>query len=465
MENGGGKKWGLTSRANNKFKMASETSIRGALEILKGSLDAADERPTIPLGHGDPSVFPCFRTTHIVEEALNDAVRSANFNSYSPSAGVLPARRSVAEYLSRDLPYKLSSDDVFVTSGCRQAIEVALSVLAYPGANILIPRPGYPHYEVYAPFINLKVRHFDLLPDKGWEVDLDAVEALADENTIAIVIINPGNPCGSVLTYQHLKKVAETARRLGILVIADEVYGYITFGSNAFVPMGVFGSIVPVLTLGSISKRWILPGWRLGWLAITDPNGLLKETEIVDGIKQFLSFSSNPSSVIQGAVPQILENTKEDFFNKIISVLRQSADICYDELKEIACITCPHKPEGSMFVMVKLNESLMEDIHDDMDFCLKLAKEESVILLPGTVLGLKNWLRITFAIDPSSLKDAMERIKSFCQSVRCAVCTNLRGHISISWPPFQSQVLNESFVRRRYFAKPRRWQDFCGAHM
>lgn len=81
-------------------------------------------------------------------------------------------------------------------------------MFASPGANILLPRPGYPMYESQAAFRNLEVRHFDLIPDKGWEVDLDSVEALADENTVAMVIINPGNPCGSVYTYRHLEKVA-----------------------------------------------------------------------------------------------------------------------------------------------------------------------------------------------------------------------------------------------------------------
>jgi tyrosine aminotransferase len=116
--------------------------------------------------------------------------------------------RAIAEYLSRDLPYKLSSDDVFITSGCTQAIDVALAMLARPGANILLPRPGFPIYELCAAFRHLEVRHFDLLPEKGWEVDLDAVEALADQNTVALVIINPGNPCGNVYSYQHLKKVS-----------------------------------------------------------------------------------------------------------------------------------------------------------------------------------------------------------------------------------------------------------------
>ncbi|RZC46622.1 hypothetical protein C5167_039574 [Papaver somniferum] len=401
--NNGGKKF---VRRNERLKAGSDISIGGALDILRSNLNAKDERPTTPLGHGDPSPFSCFRTTHVADDALSNAVKSAKFNSYAPVGGILPARRAVAEYLSRDLPYTLSADDVCLTSGCRQAIEVIISVLSYPGANILIPKPGYPHYDACASSNNLEIRHFDLIPERAWEIDLEAVEDLADENTVAIVVINPGNPCGNV---------AETAKRLGIPVIADEVYGHLTFGSNPFVPMGVFGSTVPVFTLGSISKRWLVPGWRLGWLVITDPKGYLKEAEVVGSIKQYLNMSNNPASVIQGAIPQILENTEEDFFENTICLLRQALDICAEEIKEIACITLLQKPEGSMFVMVKLDTSLLEDISDDMDFCIKLAREEKVIILPGIVLGLKNWLRITFSIDPPSLKDAMERIKSFCQ--------------------------------------------------
>ncbi|XP_022738226.1 probable aminotransferase TAT2 isoform X2 [Durio zibethinus] len=320
------------------------------------------------------------------------------------------------DYLNRDLPYKLSADDIYLTSGCLQAIEVALAAISRPGANILLPRPGFTFYDSRAAYGHLQVRHFNLLPDKGWEVDLDAVEALADDNTVAMVIINPGNPCGSVYSYDHLKKVAETARKLGILVIADEVYGHLAFGSTPFVPMGVFGSIVPVLTLGSISKRWIVPGWRLGWLVTSDPNGIFQKSGIVESITGYLNISTDPATFIQGAVPQILENTKDDFFSKMIVTLREAADKCYDGIKEVPCLTCPKKPEGSMFVMVKLNLSLLEDINDDMDFCMKLAKEESVIIVPaGMAFGMKNWLRITFACEISTLEEGLRRIKAFYQ--------------------------------------------------
>jgi tyrosine aminotransferase len=110
--------------------------------------------------------------------------------------------------MSRDLPYALSPDDIYLTNGCAQAIEIIMSVLARPGANILLPRPGYLFYEARAVFDGLEARYFDLVPEKGWEVDLDGLAAIADENTVAMVIVNPGNPCGNVFRYEHLAKAS-----------------------------------------------------------------------------------------------------------------------------------------------------------------------------------------------------------------------------------------------------------------
>ncbi|RWR97505.1 putative aminotransferase TAT2 [Cinnamomum micranthum f. kanehirae] len=117
----------------------------------------------------------------------------------------------------------------------------------------------------------------------------------------------------------------------------------------------------------------------------------------------------------QAAVPDILGRTKEDFFNKIVNMLKETSDICYNQIKDIDCLTFLTKPEASMFALVKINLPLLEDIKDDIDFCCKLAKEESMIILPGCSVGLKNWLRITFSVEPSTLEDGMARLKSFCQ--------------------------------------------------
>ncbi|KAL6283544.1 hypothetical protein ACE6H2_014473 [Prunus campanulata] len=390
-------------------------TIKGILSLLLQNVDENDNRRLISLGMGDPTAYSCFHTTQVAQEAVVDAIQSDKFNGYAPTVGLPQTRRAIAEYLSRDLPYKLTSDDVFVTSGCTQAIDVALAMLSRPGANILLPRPGFPIYELCSAFRHLEVRNFDLLEENAWEVDLDAVEALADHNTVAMVIVNPGNPCGNVYSYQHLEKIAETAKKLRILVIADEVYGHLAFGGKPFVPMGVFGSTVPVLTLGSLSKRWIVPGWRLGWFVTSDPCGMFRKPKVVERIKKYFDILGGPATFVQAAVPRIIEQTEEVFFKKTIYLLKQSSDICCDLINEIPCITCPNKPEGSMAVMVKLDLSLLEDITDDIEFCFKLAKEESVIFLPGTAVGLKNWLRVTFAADPNSIEEGLRRTKCFYQ--------------------------------------------------
>ncbi|KAG8386356.1 hypothetical protein BUALT_Bualt03G0140300 [Buddleja alternifolia] len=397
-----------------EIETPNNITIKGMLGLLMANTDAKGKK-VISLGIGDPTAYSCFQTTSAAQEAVVDALRSAKFNGYSPTVGLPHTRKAVAEYLSRDLPYKLQDDDVYITAGCTQAIEFAMSILAKPNANILLPRPGFPTYELCAAFRHVVPRYFDLLPEQGWEVDLSAVENLADQNTVAMVVINPGNPCGNVYTYQHLKKIAETAKRLGIIVIADEVYAHLVVGANPFVPMGVFGSVAPVLTLGSMSKRWLVPGWRLGWVVTSDPDGTLKSPMFVERLKKYSDICGAPATFIQAAVPAIFEQQEEVFFKKTINILKQTSDICYQKIKEIHCISCPSKPEGAMAFMVKLNILMMKDISDDNDFCFKLAKEESVIILPGIAVGLKNWIRIMFAVEQSSLEEALERVKSFCQ--------------------------------------------------
>ncbi|KAH6780626.1 Tyrosine transaminase family protein [Perilla frutescens var. hirtella] len=397
------------------FKSQKRTvTIRDFLEIIKVNLNKNDEREVIHLGHGDPSPYPSFRTSPVAEESLINALRSTHFNGYPPAPGVSAARRAIAKHLSDDLPYKLSEEDVFLTAGANHAIEVILTVLARPGANILFPRPGYPVYEARAAFSNLEVRHFNLLPERAWEVDLDGVEALADDKTIAMVVINPGNPCGNVFTLEHMQKIAETAKRLGILLITDEVYNHIVFGSNKYIPMGILGSVTPILTVGSMSKRWLIPGWRLGWIVASDPNGVLNKSGIIESVLNYLCITADPATLIQGAVPEILEKSTKEFFLKTNDTLRESADACYATISEIPSLSCPHKPEGAMSTMIEINPSLLGDVKDDMDFALKIAREESVVIMPGTILGLKNWLRLSFSVEPAALRDGLERIKAFC---------------------------------------------------
>ncbi|XP_022561872.1 S-alkyl-thiohydroximate lyase SUR1 isoform X2 [Brassica napus] len=389
--NGGGSVWRF--KGNRAAKEAASVSIKSVLSRLYDNCSKDVKKTLLPLGHGDPSVYPCFKTSVDAEEAVAESLRSGAANSYAPGVGILPARRAVANYLNRDLPHELKSDDIFMTVGCCQGIETIIHVLSCPKSNILLPSLIYPLYYSHAIYSQVEIRKYDLLPDQDWEIDLQGIEVIADDNTIAMVIANPHNPCGNVYTYQHLKKVAEMAKKLGIMVISDEVYKHTIYGENSFVPMGIFASIVPVVTLGSVSKGWLVPGWRIGWMAMHDPNNVFKATGV--------------------ALPNILEKTKKDFFDKKNLTFRQNVDMMFDALKEVPCLVCPKKPESCAYLVTKLDLSLLEDITDDVDFCMKLAREENLVLLPGEALGKKNWVRISIGVERSMLEDAFARLKSF----------------------------------------------------
>ncbi|KAF0935569.1 hypothetical protein E2562_034442 [Oryza meyeriana var. granulata] len=109
-------------------------------------------------------------------------------------------------------------------------------------------------------------------------------------------------------------------------------------------------------------------------MAATDPNGILRNKKIMESVIEYRAISVDPVTFVQGALPEILANTDKAFFAKALGVVREAAEICYGKLKEIKCVTCPHKPEGSMFVMSRLDLSCLDGIEDDIDFCSKLAQ-------------------------------------------------------------------------------------------
>ncbi|CAH2078163.1 unnamed protein product [Thlaspi arvense] len=392
--------------------------------------DAAEEAAAASLGTYSSAVFALCdplgkpilpprsdspETSHTAEKAVVKAVICGTGNAYAPSIGLPVARSAVAEYLNRDLHKKLTGDDVFMTVGCKQAIELVVDILAKPKANILLPKPGFPADYARSIYKHVEVRRYDFIPEKDFEIDLDSVREMADENTFAIFIINPHNPIGNYYTEAHLKQLAILARELGIMVVSDEVYQWTVFGSNHFVPMGKFSSIVPVITLGSISKGWSVPGWRTGWLALHDLDGAFTSTKVLKAAKEFLEINSKPATVIQAAIPTILEKTPKEFFDRRQNFLKNKVDFAYSKLKDIPTLICYMKPVACTFLWTELDPLQFFDIKDDQDFCNKLAKEENLVLLPGIAFGQKNWLRHSIDMDIPTLEDAFTRLKSFCE--------------------------------------------------
>lgn len=212
--------------------------------------------------------------------AVKNVLIEGRHNGYAHSAGILEARQAVCDYIEIHQG-KVTPQDVILCSGCSSSIDLCISVLGHPGSNILIPRPGFSIYRTLAISYGIEVRSYNLLPDERWEADLHQMNQLIDHNTVAIVLTNPSNPCGSVFTANHIRDILDIAERHRVPIIADEIYEHFVFPNVEYCSISSLSKNVPVLSCGGLTKRFLVPGWRLGWVVIHDRNGVLQNVRKV----------------------------------------------------------------------------------------------------------------------------------------------------------------------------------------
>lgn len=232
------------------------------------------DKPLLKLHIGDPTITGILPTHPEVNAAVLETLLSGKYNGYGPAVGYPEVRRALADHINKSCSSDVKTEDIILTSGCSHALEMAIEVLAHPGSNILVPRPGkfpsgvykssldlrclfsgFPLYETLMHPLGVEPRHYDLVADQNWEIDLQQMESLIDERTVAIVINNPNNPTGAVYSREHLEAILRLAKANRVPIIADEIYGDMVFGGAQFHPMHTLEPKVPILTCDGISKR------------------------------------------------------------------------------------------------------------------------------------------------------------------------------------------------------------------
>eukprot|EP00794_Sanderia_malayensis_P018613 gene18613-20490_t len=395
-----------SSKKQNWVVPTSECS-RNTVNPIRRIFDKLKIEPNpnyefISLSVGDPTIFGNLNPPEEVTEAISKSLKSGKNNGYGPSTGTIAARKAVADYISiPEAP--LTEKDIVLTSGCSHALELCFDALADKGDNILVPKPGFSIYTTLAKSRLLDVRQYELKPENNWEINMEHLESLIDAKTRFIVINNPSNPCGSVFSKDHLLKILQVAEKHRLPIIADEIYAYFVFSGETFYPIASLTKTVPVLSVGAISKRFLVPGWRLGWIAIHDCNDALYNVR--QGLFDLATKIVGPNSIVQGALTDILTKTPQSFFNKTVKYIEDNATVCYETLSQVPGLT-PIKPQGAMYMMVGLNDALVKHVKDDLNFTEKLVSEKSVFCLPGSCFAAPKYFRIVLTA-PEEMKAEM----------------------------------------------------------
>ena len=381
---------------------------------------------------GDPTVFG-LGPPEVAGEAVAAAARMAagtgqSCHGYGHSAGTLAARTAVADYLGREAPEGPRPDpgrDVWLAAGCSGALQLALASLAREGGNVLLPCPAFPLYRTMLDHYGVEARYYSLDPAGGWEADPAELARLADEDTCAVLVCNPGNPTGHSYSRAHLVALCEAVGRLGLPLLCDEVYSGMAFGGSGAsgspaTEDGAFTSVAEVcgparctcLIAGALSKRWLAPGWRLGWLALYDEGALAEGLMLREALGKLCQITLGPCSLVQAALPRILADTPQDFFDRNLRTYAEGARLSVRRLEQIPGLSCPSPPQGAMYLMVKIDLEALR-MADDVEFSRKLQAETGVGVLPGSCFGAPGFCRIVTAAPASELEQAWDRLKGF----------------------------------------------------
>ena len=388
--------------------------IRNILETM--NILPHPDKEMISLSIGDPTVFKNLSASNVAISAIKEALDTGEYNGYAPSSGYVEARQAVAEHISCGRN-DITSDDVIICSGCSCSLDICISVMANPGDNILVPRPGFPLYKTLANGLGIKTKEYNLLPKNDWHVDIEHLESLIDQNTKGILINNPSNPCGSVFDEKHLLEILAVAERNCLPIIADEIYEHFVFdGSHkTYTPMAALTTTVPILACGGLTKRYLVPGWRLGWITVHDRNDVFKNGGIRKGLNSLSQRIIGANTVVQGALPKILKETPQSFFKNTLDTIEANARIAYKKLAAIPGLH-PVMPDGAMYMMVGLDRGAFPAFDNCTQIVEGLVKEQSVFCLPGMCFNIENFFRIVLTIPEEMIIEACDRIAEFCDA-------------------------------------------------
>ena len=359
------------------------------------------------LNIGDPVQFGFQTPPHLIE-AVERALRDGH-NGYGPSAGIAAAREAVAnEYTAHGFP--ISPDRVFITAGTSEGIELTIGALVDEGGEVLVPMPTYPLYTAVLAKIGARATFYRLDPSAHWMPDLDDLERLVTPGTRALVVIDPNNPTGATYSIETRRALLEFAERHGLAILADEVYGDLGF-DGPVAPLGSLEPDAPVISFSSLSKAYLAPGWRTGWIAVSRTPRLDAAVAAVRKLADGRLCSTVP---MEHAVAVALTGDRSHQAS-FRAALRQRATLTIDRLCAMPGVSCV-APTAAFYAMPRV---ALPAGKTDEDYVLALLRATGVLCVYGSGFGLpkeEGFLRIVYLAPPAELSAVYDLMADFTRS-------------------------------------------------
>ncbi len=355
------------------------------------------------LNIGDPVQYG-FQPPDNVKNALINAVKN-NHNYYSQSEGLPELQQAIAEKENHK-GFSISGNDVLVTNGVSEALEMIIASIVEDGDEVLLPGPYYPPY---ASYIRL---HGGIAVEFGVDLDnstpdLDDIRSKITSKTVAICLISPNNPTGVVFNEKALKDLIDVANEHNLYVICDEIYDQIIYDEKFF-GIGKVSSDSPVIVLNGFSKVHLMTGWRIGYIAFNQSQKLEPLKQHLPKLARVRIATNLP---VQHAALESLRGP-QDYISRFVNELKQRRDLVVKRLNEIPGLSCP-LPRGAFYAFPKIDTN---PYADDQEFVLKLLESKGVLVVHGSGFGQaygRGHFRLVFLPEISVLESVLDKIEDF----------------------------------------------------
>ncbi len=355
----------------------------------------------ISLGVGEPD----FDTPwHIRDEGIYSLEKGRTF--YTSNAGLKELKEEVVNYLERTqgITYQ-AADQVFITVGGSEAIDLAMRAMVNPGDEVLIPQPSYVSYEPCAILADAKPVIIELKAENEFRLTPEEVLEKVTDKTKILVLPFPNNPTGSIMDKSDLEKIAKVVIEKDLYVISDEIYGELTYNGKHVSIASLPGMQERTILINGFSKAYAMTGWRLGYAC--GPTEIIKQ---MVKIHQFAIMCAPTTSQYAGI--EALRNGDDD-----VAMMREQYNqrrrYLLNEFKDMG-LEC-FEPFGAFYVFPSIKKFGMSSD----EFATRLLKEEKLAVVPGTAFGDcgEGFIRISYAYSLDDLKKAMERLRRFIDNL------------------------------------------------
>lgn len=360
---------------------------------------AADMPHCISLGVGEPD----FKTPWSVRDAGIRSLEQGR-TKYTANAGLKELRAEVCNYLARRFELNYEPQNVLVTVGGSEAIDLAIRALVKPGDEVIIPEPCFVCYEPITQLVGGVPVHIATRAEDEFRLTAEQLKAAITPRTKLLIFPYPNNPTGAVMSAADMQAIADVLRDTNIMVLSDEIYSELTYGLDRHVSFASLpGMAERTIVVNGFSKSYAMTGWRLGYAA-----GPVPVIKVMTKIHQSCIMSA-PTTSQYAAITALrqcddqIEMMRDEYNRRRRYVVKSLNDMG---------LTC-FEPRGAFYVFPSIQISGLSS----EEFCERLLKEKEVAIIPGSAFGAcgDGYARISYAYSVDHLQTAMHRIRAFLQ--------------------------------------------------